>query len=43
MIGEIVMKITKFRVNGEEALVAESALAGQLLPPRLPRTLVNLS
>ena len=31
------MKITKFRVNGEEALVAESALAGQLLPPRLLR------
>ena len=27
------MKITKFRVNGEEALVSESALAGQLLPP----------
>lgn len=27
------MKITKFRVNGEEALVAESALEGQLLPP----------
>lgn len=27
------MKITKFRVNGEEALVSESALEGQLLPP----------
>lgn len=26
------MKITKFRVNGEEAPVAESALEGQLLP-----------
>lgn len=27
------MKITKFRVNGQEAPVAESALDGQLLPP----------
>jgi len=27
------MKITKFQVNGEETLVAESALDGQLLPP----------
>lgn len=26
-------KITKFIVNGQDALVAESALAGQLLPP----------
>lgn len=27
------MKITKFKVNGEDALVSESALEGQLLPP----------
>lgn len=27
------MKITKFRVNGQEALVAQTALEGQLLPP----------
>ena len=27
------MKITKFRVNGEEAPVSQSALEGELLPP----------
>ena len=35
------MKITKFRVNGQEAPVAQSALEGQLLPPRPRRMQVK--